>query len=235
MIKMFMAEQRGIQEDARQRILSTFNYGEYYHPDKIGVDNLYLLNECSLAKGEDFDLLTVPYTAHIIVPLVGDLIVQKGPIRYGVSIGKIFYSERMVESKWTITSLDPEEPVSFLHIGIKSGIQQQFFERTTVLPIPLSVVKDEWIIPELFKNNPSISFSIGTYNPGKEFSYQSKLNGGLLFAFVLEGAVEMEERILYAGDGICFFDTTAINFEVLSGNSIFCMLEFEKKDVINLR
>ena len=45
------------------------------------------------------------------------------------------------------------------------------------------------------------------------------------FIYVISGAFEVNERLLETGETICFWDTHLIEFEALSKNAVFLMIE----------
>ena len=45
------------------------------------------------------------------------------------------------------------------------------------------------------------------------------------FIYVVSGAFEVNDRLLETGDGICFWETNLIEFEALSNNAVFLIIE----------
>lgn len=225
--KIYIADQRGVQENPNQRIISTFNYEHYYHEHKTSIGNLYLLNECALAKNQEFLYLASPRTQHLIIPLVGNLICTTAEKSKEINIGEVLYVFTDIAAELNIRGAEPDEPNTFIHIGICGGSYTSIEPLNPIIwQIPLASKKNVWIVPTNALAELNFHFSIGVFSPTKDDLYFYRDHHfHHCFAFTLEGAVEIEDRLLYEGDGLLLSPYTLV-FEALSTYSIFFVLEF---------
>jgi quercetin 2,3-dioxygenase len=73
-------------------------------------------------------------------------------------------------------------------------------------------------------NQPAYAY-IGKYDGRKKgiYSLQNKNNG--IYCFVIEGAFEIQDRLLHAKDGLAIWNTDEIDFEALSNGAILLLFE----------
>ena len=67
--------------------------------------------------------------------------------------------------------------------------------------------------------------SVGKFSGRAETVYHSKQSSANIFVFVLEGAFEVEGRLLHARDGLALWQTTAVEMEALSNDALVMLVE----------
>ncbi len=72
--------------------------------------------------------------------------------------------------------------------------------------------------------------SIGIFRGRHENDYKLKKSQNSLFAFVINGAFEFENRLIESRDGLCIQKIQVAEFEALSENAILLILEIFKTD-----
>lgn len=225
--RMYMADQRGIAQDDTQRILSTFNYQHYYNIQKKEIESLYLLNECSLAVNKQFIGSLDAHSVHLFIPVVGDLLFEVPNERQSVFIGEVLFYHHTILTEFTIKSIQPNEKLTFIHLALRlHPVEQHMHTKILKRPIPLGLSHGTWIQPLNAKDSPYFDFAIGSFHPENEFNFmmQNKFNN--LFIYTIEGAVEVEDMLIYAGDGVYLPATEMVCLEALCPHSILFVLSF---------
>jgi len=69
--KIFLADERGLNETRWFRSRNTFNFGKYFSEHKYPLGNLYVLNDDALDGGKSFTMLVEEKSYVILLPAVG--------------------------------------------------------------------------------------------------------------------------------------------------------------------
>ena len=67
--------------------------------------------------------------------------------------------------------------------------------------------------------------SIGKYGGRSEGIYQSRKNVRGVFAFVVEGAFEVQNWLIEKRDGLALWNLTEVEFEALSEGAVLLLIE----------
>ena len=248
--KIFLSDERGHQELDWFRSYHTFNFGKYQHDYKAAIGPLYVLNDETLAGGRSLVLTVEEDTDILLVPVVGALSLKD-------SAGNTCLVEAgqcCLETAWagtTIELINPyqEDLVNFLQVwfryvsvpgniglaGYESGAQD---EETGPQLFSFDINADKNKLIELFPASSATTSSsnrsygrqfIGKFAGREEIVHTiaSPCNG--LFVFVIEGAFEVQYRLLHARDGLALWDLQEVEFEALSNDAIVLVVEIIKK------
>jgi hypothetical protein len=134
----------------------------------------------------------------VIIPLVGDVITNQ----------RIGPGQIQVTTNPTITNPYKEELVNYLIIGIKGKAGVYDFN--------------------LINNNiqsPIPGIQLGKFDGRKDGIHKLSQTSGGAFVFAIEGAFEVQNRLLHPRDGLALTDITEIEFEALSNEAILLMIE----------
>jgi len=227
--KIFLADERGHTELEWFRSYNTFNFGNYRHPHKDPFGALYVLNEDTLAGGSNISLQAEEDSEIILLPIVGaitytDSLGNAGSVEAGQSV--ILDAPKGMSVR--IGNPYEDDLVKFL----------QWWVRTSPKTKPLA--------PEMFsfdldgnsnmltmayprrQNDSAILFHgamIGKLSGREEAVYKPLVPGNGLFAFVIQGEMEVQYRLLQAGDGLALWDLPEIEMEALSKEAIILVME----------
>jgi len=230
--QIYKSDQRGREESEMFRRLSTFNFGEYEEMSRNPFGSLLVLNDETLGAGNNIFRHIEQDTEIVLLPLVGGLL-------YKDSLGNedIIATEeiRLVAaqkgSHYQLINPYENDLINYLQIWLRPAItdftsqsEQKSFDFTiknVLIPIFFPIDSSESTI---ISTANSYGF-IGIYEGRKEGNYTLKNPKNGLFAFVINGAFEFENRLLESRDGlsICKIETAA--FEALSENAILLLLE----------
>ncbi|MBS1752298.1 MAG: hypothetical protein JST63_20545 [Bacteroidetes bacterium] len=227
--KIFLSEERGHNESSAFRSYSTFNFGKYFNSNKEAFGALYVLNDDTIAGGCSATMVIDRDCYSIIIPLVGgmDYHDSAGNSFY-ISAGEVFMLP--VSRGFVIALSNPYEDalVNYLHLRVKmktyipynipfifnpdfGATGNGFTEvispaicRDMALPFAISLVK--------LRGRSDVLYSL------------SKASGGL-YAYSIQGAFEVQYRLLQPRDGLALWDVKEIEAEALSNEAILMVIE----------
>ena len=206
--KIFLSGDRGLIEQEGFRSYNTFN----------------LLNDITLAGNQKITLQAEEHSDVVLLPIVGaincldsngnDTLIEAGQAQIYAAPGNT-----------TIEISNPFELelINFLHITVKRPFTSLKAE-TQVFSFDLANNKNELI--ELY---PDAHYAyhksfIGKFAGREEAIYQMEEGKGL-FVFVIEGAFEVQYRLLEARDGLALWNVKDVEMEALSNDAILLLLE----------
>jgi redox-sensitive bicupin YhaK (pirin superfamily) len=216
--KIYLSDERGRNEMKWFRTYNTFNFGRYFNEHKTPFGDLYVLNEDTLAPGKGFRMEIEEASDVILLPIVGaisvidtnghDSLLQAGQVqRIHFSAGQSFEVQNPYE----------DDLVKFLQLWIRSDQNIP----ATISSFDLNN-KDQLL--EIL-HTPSYSMSIAKFNGRAEGTYFLKDPNNGVFVFNIEGAFEVQYRLMHDGDGLALWELDTIEMEALSNNAILLIVE----------
>ncbi len=208
----------------------TFSFANYYNPERMNFGVLRVLNDDVVQGGKGFGRHPHDNMEIISIPLQGDLehkdsmgntaIIKQGDVQV-MSAGTGVYHSEYNKNK--------EDEVRFLQIWM-------FPNQKNVTPnygqITLETGKMKNDFQQILSPNPNDEgvwahqnawFSIGEFENGCEKTYQLKDRKNGVYAFVLEGAVNIEGQNLAKRDGFGVWDTESITVKATKDAKILLM------------
>jgi hypothetical protein len=199
----------------------TFSFAGYYNPERVHFGVLRVLNDDIVEGGKGFDTHPHENMEIISIPISGDLehrdsIGNRGVIRQGdvqiMSAGTgVFHSEY---------NKNEGTPVNFLQIwifpkekDIAPRYDQKTFrkeDRTNRFQTVISPDKGD---PETMWINQDAWLSLGTLKKGTKVSYALHKEGNGVYAFVIGGAVNVNNVALGKRDGCGIKDVSSLDIE----------------------
>lgn len=195
----------------------TFSFANYHNPQRMNFGVLRVLNDDRVLAGQGFGTHPHDNMEIISIPLEGDLehkdsmgnvaVIKEGDVQVMSAGTGITHSEynknRDKEVKFLQIWLFPNQKnvtPRYDQISIRDiAVDNKFYQ-------VLSPNKDDqgvWIHQDAW-------FHIGKFNAGKSDTYSLKKAGNGVYAFVLEGAIEINGEKLGKRDGMGVWDTSAI-------------------------
>ena len=226
--KIFLADERGLNELDWFRSYNTFNFGQYYNEHKQPFGPLYVLNEDTLAGHQSLAMTVEEDSDIILIPVVGAIDVRDTLGNDGiVEAGQVQVLDMPKGASVEITNSYETSLVKYLQVWIKKNPGHTAQAAPRVLSFNLE--QDHNRIIELFSlpgNSAAPHIvSIGKFDGREEAVYTLRNAGQGLFAFVIEGVFEAQDRLLHAGDGLAVWDLQEVELEALSNNAIILLLE----------
>lgn len=229
--KIFLAGERGHSERDWFRSYNTFNFGLYQHEHKTPFGPLYVLNDDTLAGGRSLMQCMERDSDVILIPTVG-------AIHYSDNTGNETLIEagqaqlHFVRKGTTFEISNPYEQglVNFIQIWIARDGMVSSTATPQLFPFDLEQNKNKLI--QIIAVNADVqhhagvfSVSIGKFSGRQETVYNvSKAETGVFF-FVLQGAFEVQYRLLEARDGLSLWNIPEIELEAFSNDAIILAIE----------
>lgn len=218
---IFLADQRGCSQSDWFRSYHGFNFGHYQAENREPFGSLRVFNDDTLSGEKSLKMQVDENTDVILLPLVG-------AIDYSNSLGEtgfleagqvqIFSAAKGME--YEIENPYSDELINFLQIWI-SGQKEQFTPETNQNAFDF---QEKNCLRPLFSTQTH-GF-IGRFDGREEGVYvvrNPEKNG--IFVFVIEGAFEVQNRLLHSRDGLSLTHVTEVDFEALSNDAILLILE----------
>ncbi|MCL6219926.1 hypothetical protein [Zunongwangia pacifica] len=151
----------------------------------------------------------------LIIPTFGGIEVAAGSDNF-VHISQ-FYSEfKPKSSLLRINNPYEDYEINFLRIDFLAGMGYKKITDFNLKPNSLHLLYQNYAI--------NASLKMGKYEGRQKGESRVQFNHNT-FIYVISGAFEVNERLLETGETIFFWDINLIEFEALSKNAVFLMIE----------
>lgn len=208
----------------------TFSFANYYNPERMNFGVLRVLNDDIVQGGKGFGTHPHDNMEIISIPLQGDLehkdsmgnttVIKQGDVQV-MSAGTGVYHSEYNKNK--------DKEVRFLQIWMfpkKKNVTPRYDQIT----LKNEKVKNDF--KQVLSPNPNDEgvwvnqnawFSIGEFEGGREKTYQLKDRKNGVYAFVLEGEVNIEGQDLGKRDGFGVWDTDTITVKASKDAKVLLM------------
>ncbi|BAV04237.1 hypothetical protein SAMN05421788_10434 [Filimonas lacunae] len=219
---MYLADERGCSQADWFRSMHTFNFGQFDHPHKTAAGPLYVLNDDTLAGQRSVDLLVKEDSEVLLMPLVGCIVCKNGKgFDEVIEAGDCF--KLLVKAGTTLTLTNPyrDELVNYLVLWYKKPVKT--WEKK-ISCFDVFNYRNRFL--DLFPGSKSPKYYIGKFGGRAELLHRLASPHNAVFIFVLEGAFEVQYRLLHARDGLLLWDVHEVELEALSSDAIILAVEF---------
>jgi redox-sensitive bicupin YhaK (pirin superfamily) len=224
------ADSRGHADYGWLNSYHSFSFANYHNSERINFGALRVLNDDHVAEGRGFSMHRHENMEIISIPLEGDLehkdslgnvsVIKQGDIQVLSAGTGIFHSEynknddRAVKflQIWVIPNKRQVKPrydqISLEALENKNGFNQI-----------LSPYPDEqgvWIHQDAW-------FHMANFQAGQLEKYRLKRHGNGVYAFVLNGTVEIDGQQLETRDGLGIWDTESIDLNAIGDTKVLLM------------
>jgi len=227
---LYKAQERGVAEHGWLSSFHSFSFANYHNPERMNFGVLRVLNDDRISPGMGFGMHPHNNMEIISIPLKGNLehkdsmgnvaVIKQGEVQV-MSAGTGIYHSEYNESKtedvellqiWVFPNKDNVTP-RYDQISIRNIEKENTFYQV-LSPNP----KDEgvWIHQDAW-------FSLGDFSKGKSETYKIKRPENGVFAFVIEGEIEIAEETLSRRDGLGIWNTESFHIEVKEDARILLM------------
>ena len=219
---IYLSDQRGRTQSDGHQSFHSFNFGSYQREHRKPFKNLVALNDETLMPGA-CSTYSIPDNYLIfLLPVIGGIeyrISHEGVENF-LDVGHSILLNAKKGFELTITNVFESEPVNFICCWFldKSPIDQQ----SVVTTFELDASKDSLI--NLF-SAININCWIGKFGGRKDNALKLTPHFKDVFAFVLEGAFELQNRLLQQKDGLSMTHVSELEFEALSNDAILLIFE----------
>ena len=208
----------------------SFSFANYYNPERMHFGVLRVLNDDTVAPARGFGKHPHDNMEIISIPLSGDLehkdsignisVIREGDIQVMSAGTGIFHSEfnRKQDAEvrflqiWVFPREKQVEP-RYDQIAIKDILKKNTFSQV-LSPNPSD--QGVWIHQDAW-------FHIGEFDAGESTCYNLKKNGNGVYAFVLEGDIEIGDQTLNKRDGYGIWNVDQFDFHSTTASKVLLM------------
>ncbi len=224
------AETRGHANHGWLNSYHTFSFGNYHNPDRMNFGVLRVLNDDQVKEGQGFGTHPHKNMEIISIPLEGDLehndsmsnitVIKEGEVQVMSAGTGITHSEY---------NKNKDKKVKFLQIWI-------FPNKKNVIPrydqISIKDIKKENKFYQILSPNKDDQgvwihqdawFHLGSFKKGISEKYNIQKPGNGIYAFILDGDVEINGESLSKRDGIGIWDTESISIKATDNARVLLM------------
>lgn len=231
--KIYLSGQRGITQTRQFCRYSTFNFGAYVHTDKSPFGRLYVCNEEIIAPSQHISFEVAEDTHIILIPVTGDIQCKYGPGKTSrIEVEQIMMLTLPANSAFQVVNPYAEEAITLLQLWIKADKAAAHIS-SQLCPFTFSSLNNQLleIIPgnniEAILQLLPFSLCLGCFTGRKDSKYVLSHKNTAFFAFVLDGAFELEGRLLHAGDALSLWNVTEVELEALSAQALLLTIEIQ--------
>jgi len=208
----------------------TFSFAGYQNPERMHFGVLRVLNDDQVSAAKGFGTHPHDNMEIISIPLEGDLehkdsmgnvaTIKEGEVQVMSAGTGIFHSEY---------NKNPDKPVKFLQIWVfpnKRNVEPRYdqisirdIERKNAFYQVLSPNPEDegvWIHQDAW-------FHLGKFESSAEASYQIHKEGNGVYAFILDGEVEINGQKLEKRDGFGLWEVDSFQFKSLTDSRVLLM------------
>jgi len=221
--RIYLQNQRGIFQTADFQSFYTFNFGTYHAESREPFGNLLALNDEMLLPQRNCEIKTSETVRIVLIPLAGALEINDGSedIKY-VNSGEVLEYLAEPDKSLVITNPYSNETVNYLQIRFKEEVNALFYSRLT----PFDLSGKNALLTITNDQEQSNRILIGQYDGREESTFICNPSKAV-FIFVIEGAFEVQNRLLEKRDGLSLRNVSEVEFEALSNNAILLIMEVE--------
>jgi len=194
-----------------------FNFGNHRHPGKDPVAPLTIWNDNALQAGKAVNMQVEKAADVLILPLLGGVRFKTGDQESWVENGQLLTASLPPGMSYEILNPYEEEWISYLEIGIE---KKDPAITPSVMIRPVNTHRVNMLQP-LFPSGEANAF-FGIYNGREEDIFITRHD---LFVFVIEGAFEVDYKLLEARDAVAISRPGEIEFEALSDRAMLLIFE----------
>jgi redox-sensitive bicupin YhaK (pirin superfamily) len=226
------AASRGVANHGWLNSFHSFSFASYYNPDKMNFGVLRVLNDDTVAAGMGFGKHPHDNMEIISIPLEGDLkhedtmgnatVIKKGDVQVMSAGTGIAHSEM---------NANKDAAVKFLQIWVipnKQNVTPRYDQ------ITLNLEDRHNKLQQILSPNPDDAgvwvhqdawFNLGKLDKDVSIDYTFNKVGNGVYAFVLEGAFEIDGQALNKRDALGIWDTNTISIKSLSADAEILLME----------
>lgn len=227
--QIYLSGQRGCTQLPWFRSFYTFNFGSYQEESRAPFGNLLILNDDTLAAGRRFSMQIEENTEVILLPVVGAVEYKNSLGAHDIlDAGQVQLFSAPAGATYELANPYEKEPVNFIQIWLRNSdqtfvpkVQEKGIDLETRNQLfPLFAPKDDQV--NVHQNSWGF---IGKYGGRAEGLHILQNPGSGIFVFVIEGAFEVQNRLMEARDGLALWNLDEVEFEALSNDAIILLLE----------
>lgn len=220
------AAERGQVDFGWLKSAHSFSFGHWFNPDKTRFGLLRVLNDDQVAPGQGFGTHPHDNMEIVSIPLSGDLahkdsmgnatIIRHNDVQIMTAGTGVQHSEY---------NHSQTDPVHFLQIWVFPKLRNLTprYDQKTFDPADRHNKLQTVVSPdgqEAVQINQDAWFSLGKFEAGQQLSYRTHQQGQGVYAFVLEGALTIDEQPLQRRDALGIVNGESFDLKFTSDSEI---------------
>jgi len=222
--KIFLADERGLTKTSALRRYSTFNFEKYYNEHRSPFGNLFLCNDESIVGGKVTFFLCKEDSLQIFMPITSGIDIVANGKEFALETGQVQVLNMGKGEVLEISNPYQNDTINYMQFGIKTDM---FLMRASEMLFGFDFEKNRNQLLEIV-SSPKLPFklSAGLFAGREEAVYKMQSPNHQCYAFIIDGAFEIEGRLMHARDSLALWDIEQVELEALSDNAIVVVLEF---------
>jgi len=219
--RIFLESQRGLFQTNGFCSFRTFNFDNYQAEGREGFGKLLVVNDETLLAQCEHEIKVNEFCEVILVPLAGgiEVNVEKDSPEF-VSSGEALAFFASPDQTYVVTNPYPEETINYLQIRVSTGHSNH---KKQLSGFDLS--NKNILLPVFSGGKREVNIYVGKYGGREEGIYSVSNPGSGVFVFVIEGAFEVQNRLLERRDGLSLRNAEVVEFEALSQDAVILVVE----------
>jgi quercetin 2,3-dioxygenase len=218
--KIFLADERGLNEAEGFRSYNSFHFGQYQREHKQPIGNLTVLNDELLAPSQSLTMKVEAGYNVLLIPVIGAVAyTDVNGTAHLAAAGQCIYIQTANELQYTIKNPFAEVVVNCIQLWIKTPMVAQYHSAL------YTYADVNEYLNQLVPVADEAKVYIGKFSGRGETVFNPTTTNSTLFAFVLAGAFEVEGCLLHDRDGLAMFEKTNAEIEALSNDAIILLIE----------
>ena len=224
--QIYLESQRENIQSEGFRSFQTFNSRTYKKDGREAIGTLFAFDDQTLAPEAACIIEVDDLTEIILIPLVGgiELTTESEEANY-INSGETFHFLAKPKNKYQIINPYPAATINYLQIRFKTDILQEEIHSNQNQHNIFDISQKNNLLPVFTTFNKNTSAYIGKYGGREEGLYTIQNPENSIFAFIIEGAFEVQNRLLEKRDGLSLMHVEAVDFEALSSDAVILLVE----------
>ncbi|WP_316735146.1 hypothetical protein [Pedobacter aquatilis] len=220
--KIYLADQRGLIENSSIQRHCTFNFDRFFNEHKTAFQSLFICNDDFVAAGKLNFYLAKENSLHLFIPITGGIDIVTKDKEFSVETGQVQLLSLEKGEVLEISNPYKDDVINYIHLGMVNGDSAFFKDQLFTFDFDKN---PNQLIDIISNYRFPFKLSAGIFAGRKEAIYKLHEKANRFFTFIIDGAFEIEGRLMHARDGLALWDTENVEIEALSNNAIVITLE----------
>lgn len=183
------------------------------------------LNDETLGADPSVRFVVDVDTLVLLLPVVRGIVIHDGNEEKFVHAGQAQWLHRKAGGRFVITNPFHTELVTYLQLWFACDSPLAL---STTVSFALGEKQNSFVelLPFIEEKSYALQASLGKFNGRQEALYRLPATRDAAMVFVVQGAYEVENRLLESGDGLAIWNTDRVELEALSNGAIILVLSF---------
>jgi succinate dehydrogenase flavin-adding protein (antitoxin of CptAB toxin-antitoxin module) len=221
--RIFLEGRRGLFQTDGFRSFRTFNFGDYQAEGREAFGKLLVVNDETLLAQCEHEIKVNEFCEIILIPLVGgiEVHVEKDSAEF-VNSGEALRFFANPDQTYVVINPYPQEMINYLQIRLSTEYSKHDKQLSE-----FNLLHKNTLQPVFSGGKGEVNIYVGKYGGREEGVYSVSNPGNGVFVFVIEGAFEIQNRLMERRDGLSLRNVEIIEFEALSQDAMLLLVEIK--------